>query len=248
MNLLNDLHGVRPNPIVSSRDGMVTEGRETEYYDLGRRALDLIVFAAKLTRKDGFGSILDLPCGHGRVLRWLRAFYSAAQITACDLDHDGVDFCVSNFGAQGLYSKPDLRQLSLKAQFDLVWCGSLVTHLPEAQWRQVLDCLCDWVQECGIVVFSTQGRYMASLIARQEADFADNLDTRSLLRDYHATGRSFQPYFESAAGNYGLSLVAPDFLLQYLRARTDVIVSAYLEAAWGVQDIVILYKKDGYFM
>jgi len=247
MNLLNPLLEVRPNPIVSSRDGMVAEGRENEYYEIGRRALDLIVFGARLAGKDGFGAILDLPCGHGRVLRWLRAFYPAAQISACDLDRDGVDFCVSNFAAHGIYSNPDLRQLDLKSKFDLVWCGSLLTHLPEAQWRQALDCLCDWVQECGLLVFSTQGRYMASLIARQEADFADNLDTSSLLRDYHATGRAFRPYFESAAGDYGLSLVAPDFLLQHLRTRSDVIISAYLEAAWGVQDIVILYKKTGYF-
>jgi SAM-dependent methyltransferase len=248
MNLLNALQDVRPNPIVSSRDGMVTEGRENEYYELGRRALDLIVFGARLTGKESFASILDLPCGHGRVLRWLRAFYPGAQISACDLDKDGVDFCVNHFDAQGLYSNPDLRSLSLKARFDLIWCGSLLTHLPETQWRQTLDCLCDWVQECGVVVFSTQGRYMASLIARQEADFADNLDTGSLLRDYHANGRAFQPYFENAAGNYGLSLIAPDFLLQHLRARSDVIISSYLEAAWGVQDIVILYKKDGYFV
>src|SRR5919109_3533527 len=37
--------------------------------------------------------ILDLPCGHGRLMRWLRAAYPYAEIVGCDLDPDAVNFC-----------------------------------------------------------------------------------------------------------------------------------------------------------
>jgi hypothetical protein len=39
------------------------------------------------------GRILDFPCGYGRVLRFLRARFPAASITAYDIDPVALDFC-----------------------------------------------------------------------------------------------------------------------------------------------------------
>ena len=57
--------------------------------------------------------ILDMPCGHGRVLRALAAAYPNAALTACDLDRHGVDFCAAQFGAAPIYSSEDLHELDL---------------------------------------------------------------------------------------------------------------------------------------
>ena len=152
-----------PSHAISPRDGMLSIDRADEYFWLGRRALDLLLRAGRLCDKPHFGRILDLPCGHGRVLRWLRAHYHYAKITACDLDKDGVDFCVTQFGALPFYSEPDLRQLPFTAQFDLIWVGSLVTHLRQDRWLTTLDCLIKWTNECGVIILTTQGRTATSL-------------------------------------------------------------------------------------
>jgi len=248
MKPLYDFSRLPVDRTVAPRDTMQAPENPEQYFDLGRRALELIHFSSVLCDKPHYPDILDLPCGHGRVLRWLRAHYPYANLTACDLDRAGVDFCAQQFGARPVYSQPDLRQLPFTAQFDLIWVGSLVTHLREDRWRAALDCLVQWTRECGVIVFSTQGRTVASLLARGRRNIAENIDKPALLADYARTGFAYQRYFESkAAEDYGLALTSPEWLMRTLQRYPDIIMRAYLEEAWGMQDVVILYKKTDHF-
>lgn len=248
MKPLYDFRSLAVNRTIAPRDGMVAAGLEEQYFDLGRRALELIHFSSELCDKPHYPAILDLPCGHGRVLRWLRAQYPYAEITACDLDRDGVDFCAQQFGAKPVYSQPDLRELPFAAQFDLIWVGSLVTHLNEERWLRTLDCLIKWTKECGVIVFSTQGRTVTSLLARGRRNVAENIDKPALLEEFARRGFAYQRYFESTPEeDYGFAATSPEWLMRQLQRYPDVIVRAYLEEAWGMQDVVILYKKGGHF-
>ena len=248
MRPLYDFFRLAVDRTLAPGDGMVTAGLEEQYFDLGRRALELIHFSSELCDKPHYPDILDLPCGHGRVLRWLRAHYDYANITACDLDRAGVDFCASQFRANPVYSEPDLRALPFKSQFDLIWVGSLVTHLNQERWLRTLDCLVNWIRECGVIVFTTQGRTVSSLLARGRRNIAENIDKPALLEEYARTGFAYQRYFESTPEeDYGLALSSPEWLMRVLQRYPDVIMRAYLEEAWGMQDVVILYKKAGHF-
>lgn len=232
----------------SPRDGMVATGHEEQYFELGRRALELVHFSSVLCDKPHYPAILDLPCGHGRVLRWLRALYPYAQITACDLDRDAVDFCARLFGATPVYSEPDLRVLPFAAQFDLIWVGSLVTHLDETRWLQTIDCLARWTKECGVIVLSTQGRTVTSLLARGRRNIAENIRKPELLDDFSRRGFAYERYFEATPeADYGFAASSPAWVMAALQRHPDLIIRAYLEEAWGMQDIVILYKKAGHF-
>ena len=115
MKPLYDFSALPVDRTLAPRDGMLAKDADAtltgQYFDLGRRALELIHFSGELCDKPHYPDILDLPCGHGRVLRWLRAHYPYANLTACDLDRAGVDFCAKQFGARPVYSQPDLRQL-----------------------------------------------------------------------------------------------------------------------------------------
>jgi len=228
---------------------MVARDNPEEYFDLGRRALELIHFSSELCDKPHYPDILDLACGHGRVLRWLRAHYGYARITACDLDRDGVDFCVQRFGATPAYSQADLGQMPFNAQFDLIWAGSLVTHLRPDRWLAALDAMIRWTRECGVIVFTTQGRTVASLLAAGRKDVAENIDKAALLADFARDGFAYQRYFEASAENdYGLTLTSPAWLTGELQRHPDIILRAYLEEVWGLQDVVILYKKAGHYL
>ena len=232
---------------VSSQDEMVFPGQEESYFQIGERAIELVNMALTICGRKRLPRILDLPCGHGRVLRWLRAQFPYAEITACDLNRHGVDFCAAQFGAIGTYSNPDLEQVEFPAPFDLVWCGSLLTHLPLGAQLKVLDKLIEWTREDGILIFSLQGRFLASQLERGQADFADNVDVVGLLRDFRRDGAAYRPYMESQMGGYGLALNSPEYLTSLIQKNASVILRAYFEQAWGVQDTVVLYKKSGYF-
>lgn len=248
MKPLYDFSSLNLDRTMAPKDGMVSPDLPEQYFDLGRRALELIHFSSELCDKPHYPEILDLPCGHGRVLRWLRAHYDYAKITACDLDRDGVDFCARQFGATPVYSLPDLHQLPFQAQFDLIWVGSLVTHLRRERWLATLDCLVKWTRECGVIVFTTQGRTVSSLLTRGRRNVAENIDKPALLEEYARTGFAYQRYFESSAEeDYGLALSSPEWVMRTLQRHPDIIVRAYLEEAWGMQDVVILYKKAGHF-
>ena len=248
MKLLYNFSHLPVDRTVDPRDTMQATDNPEQYFDLGRRALELIPFSSELCDMPHYPAILDLPCGHGRVLRWLRAHYPYARLTACDLDRSGVDFCAQQFGATPVYSQADLHQLPFTAQFDLIWVGSLVTHLRQDRWLATLDCLVKWTKECGVIVFTTQGRTASSLLARGRRNIAENIDKAALLEEYARTGFAYQRYFESnAEEDYGLALSSPEWVLRTLQRYPDIIVRAYLEEAWGLQDVIILYKKAGHF-
>lgn len=248
MKPLYDFSTLAIDRTIAPRDGMVSAGLEEQYFDLGRRALELIHFSSVLCDKPHYPNILDLPCGHGRVLRYLRAHYGYANITACDLDRDGVDFCAQQFRATPVYSQPNLRALNFDAQFDLIWVGSLVTHLDEKRWLETLDCLVQWTKECGVIVFSTQGRTVTSLLARGRRNVAENIDKPALLEEFARRGFAYQRYFEATPeADYGFAATSPEWLMRQWQRYPDIILRAYLEEAWGMQDIVILYKKAGHF-
>jgi SAM-dependent methyltransferase len=96
----------KPDPLVgvsreiSSGDEMFT-GNDVHYFDVGESALHCIetgLFAAQRS-KSTVRKVLDLPCGHGRVMRFRRKAFPNAELTACDLNRDGVEYCAKSFGA-----------------------------------------------------------------------------------------------------------------------------------------------------
>lgn len=247
MKPLYDFNSLPVDRLISPQDTMLASGLESQYYDIGHRALELVKFSAELCDKPHYPDILDLPCGYGRVMRWLRANYNYARITACDLERGGVDFCQQRFGAQPVYSQPDLRQLPFKAQFDLIWVGSLLTHLPLDKWLITLDCLASWTRDCGVIVMSTQGRYFTSQLARGQRYIVENIHKKPLLEDFARDGFAYQPYFEEKSGDYGIAVTLPEWIGRTLQRYPNLILRAYLEQAWGMQDIIILYKRDGFY-
>jgi SAM-dependent methyltransferase len=136
--------------VISPKDHMWNTGSQW-YYDVGKSALDCIR-SALATARIKPASILDLPSGHGRVCRMLRAAFPEAHLTVCDLDHDAVDFCAAQFNAVPVYSHEDIRRVRLDQSFDLIWCGSLLTHLDRQQWPDFLGFFSDHLSPDGLLV------------------------------------------------------------------------------------------------
>src|ERR1700741_2605589 len=84
-------------------DQMWNTGQEW-YFSVGESALRVLRLAVAASWLPDVRSILDLPCGHGRVARYLRAVYPKAELYFCDLDQSGVEFCANTFVGSGIFS------------------------------------------------------------------------------------------------------------------------------------------------
>src|SRR5436190_9999797 len=110
---LFEIDSLVPNQSISPNDAMFDRNHPAYYYKAGKSALNCIRLSLSAANKASISSILDLPCGHGRVLRYLQAEFPQAKITACDLDQDAVDFCAKTFECRGIYSQRNLSKLAL---------------------------------------------------------------------------------------------------------------------------------------
>ena len=192
---------------IAWREG-VFDGETAHYLLVGLSAIECVDAALGAAGTRPPRRILDLPSGHGRVLRFLAKRFPDALITACDIDEDGVEFCVQAFGAQGVYSRPDLDGLFLDDEYDLIWCGSLVTHLDAGRIAALLRFFARHLAPDGVVVFTTHGEFVAQRLPTDEFDYG--LERTAITRmtvEYARTGFAYADYANTTG--YGVSISTP---------------------------------------
>jgi len=226
---------------LSPHDRMFDPAYPEAYFQVGDSALRCIRLAMDAAEKDRLDSILDFPCGHGRVLRTLKHAFPEASFTASDIDRDGVDFCSRTFGARGVYSDPDLAKVDLPGKFDLIWVGSLFTHLPEGRWWSFLDFFDARLAPGGLLLFTTHGRWSAQRIKENESPLGSRAAQLLMLRGYEATGFGFVGSGEQQA--YGTSLTKAAAVLERTEAFDDLQLVFCMERGWaGHQDVIACRK------
>ncbi|MGK7867596.1 class I SAM-dependent methyltransferase [Falsiroseomonas sp. E2-1-a20] len=188
------------NRTLSPRDTMHADS-DAHYLSVGLSAISILELALGEAEPR---KILDLPCGFGRVTRVLRARFPNASITACDLDREGVDFCTAQFQADAAVSVKDFSQLQLGEQHDLIWVGSLITHLPPLQTRMFLAAMRRHMTGDARLVVSSHG---PSIIPRLRAQ-GYGLDTETataLIDEFENTGFGYRDY-RTGGKEYGVAL------------------------------------------
>ncbi len=241
----------RPDPFagvaraIAPGDEMFT-GNEEHYFDVGASALHCVeaaLFAAQRTPAT-VRRILDLPCGHGRVMRFLRKAFPAAELTGCDLNADGVAYCAAAFGAVPVVSRVEVDAIPLVPGFDVIWCGSLLTHLPAAQCQAFVRLFHRLLKPGGLVILTTHGRYCAAELTtgKKNRHQLEPAQIAGLLEQYQRTGFGYVDYLSQPG--YGFSLSHPAFVLEQWVAPADWRLIGYHENGWDQrQDAVCLEKQ-----
>jgi cyclopropane fatty-acyl-phospholipid synthase-like methyltransferase len=206
-------------------------GNTESYFSVGRSALANVNAALRMVGRDTCSSILDLPCGHGRVMRHFRAAFPNARITACDLNTAGVDYCAATFGATPVHSRKRIHEVTIPGTFDLIWCGSLLTHLEEPLWGQFLSYFTGHLATDGVLLFTTHGRLSVKWIRENIHTYGIEPKRLSrLLSDYNSKGFSYAPYPNSP--DYGISLSSMSWVLDQIQQYANVRVIHLNEAGW----------------
>jgi SAM-dependent methyltransferase len=239
---------------IAPEDWIHTRGRET-YYTTGRTTIRRIRLAMLQTRKTDVRRILDFGSGYGRILRQFKAAFPDAHLTACDILQEAVDFCAETFGAEGVYAADDPGKTELAGQFDLIWLGSLFTHIDAARWTSLLDLLERVLEPGGLLLFSTQGRFIRDQIATRNWLDAygqpiwvnwgvteEQLD--AVVDDYDRSGFGYLEW-GALERRYGTSIATPAWVLGQLQARPRLEIVGYWERGWKPQDLVTCLGIDG---
>jgi SAM-dependent methyltransferase len=227
---------------ISPRDTMYS-GDGAHYFKVGLSAMRAIEEARENANLSSVRNVLDLPCGHGRVLRFLVERFAEARFTACDLDRDGVDFCARTFGATPVYSDPDLDVLSFEARFDLIWCGSLITHLDEHATRALFRLFARHLAPGGLLVFSAHGDFVAGRMPRGEFDYMlTAAQIEMLTTRYAQTGFAYTDY--AGQGGYGVALTAPAWIRAQVREMGGLREVYFKERVWDEHHDVFGYVRE----
>src|SRR5207248_11688216 len=102
-----------------------------------------------------------------------------------------------------------VRRIPLRGRFDLIWCGSLLTHLDAPRWGEFLNFFARRLKPGGVCVFTTHGNYVATCM-RDLAWGYGVPDQEGLVRDWSANGLSYRAYPDQPG--YGVSLSSADWI------------------------------------
>jgi SAM-dependent methyltransferase len=120
----------------------------------------------------GVARLLDFACGRGRVTRHFANVLDPTRVWAADIDRPAVEFVAAAFGAQPIHSCSDPRQVDLGDEpFDVVFVGSLFTHLPRRTFGAWLEVLFRAVGPDGLLVFSAHGDAIHTGVPRDPSGF-----------------------------------------------------------------------------
>jgi SAM-dependent methyltransferase len=213
------------------------------YLATGKSALKAVQLAELAAHRTGFTSILDMACGHGRVLRWLQAAYPEARLTACDLLRDGVDFCARTFGATPVYSTPSPTAEMFSDRYDLIWVGSLLTHLDAHRWVDFIRLWHDLLAPDGVLIVTTHGELVAERMRVGNLYGYPETSIRRTLRSYSHAGFAFLEASTEEI-DYGISIAKPEWVIHRLLERPDFRLVLFAEALWANhQDVAAVVKR-----
>lgn len=235
--------GARMNFAVSDKDIMLKKSTCRHYLRTGLSALDSIHRCVPSLKDFAPLRILDFGCGYGRVLRMLRAAWSHSVLTACDVEPDGLAFCMEHFDISGYRSQIKPTAIPMAHGFDLIWVGSLITHLNEDAIMGYISLFRHLLEPDGHVVFTTHGDYVVERL--KNGDFHYDLNKEkiaSIIAGYEEGGYGYEDY-PTWAG-YGVSATSAAWLRPRVEALGRMKFRAHLPKHWDDHQDVWCFQKE----
>jgi hypothetical protein len=169
---------------------------------------------------------------------------------------EAISFCADTFGAIPVRGNDDLGKISLPAKYDVIWVGSVFTHLPVERWEALLFFLQESLASGGLLVFTIHGRTALWVIQNHtlRKSHMSSEAFAEIKKKYKESGYSFYSYnnkhvsslstmgIEVSEESYGLSFTRPDWVCNYLLRFERLFLTSYNEGGWGRNhDVVTLW-------
>lgn len=222
----------------SSDPNKPDETKWKEYMFVGESGARVIASALSLSRTDKVDRVLDFACGGGRVARHLRSLFPRAELFFADLNVERAEFCARQFGGTAVETT-DALQANLPGGMDLIWVGSLFTHLNYRRMEDLFDLLWRSLGKNGTLIGTFHGQYIMSLNMK----FISADKWKKIVDEFNATGIAYQDYGRPELGSVGVSVLRPEHIFRLAARHTDSRLACYAEAGWaGLQDVAAWWK------
>lgn len=226
---------------VQANDDMYLPGTGRHYLSIGissNRAINSVLAHAPHQVR----TILDLPSGYGRFLRFLKARFPHATICACDIQPEAVEFCRRAFDVEAVVSNKDFAKVSLPGLFDLIWSGSLLTHLDECRATDLLRLYHRSLAPGGLCVFTMHGRTSAAWLDSHTETYGLTEASRlKVLSELDKRGYGYADYQPGSA--YGISIARRARIVEMASAAGNWTFSCFFESAWSDHHDVYGFTK-----
>lgn len=211
------------------------------YFTVGQDGLRAVQRAVSASWLKQVRRLLDLACGHGRVARYLRHGYPDAELFFCDINESGAAFCAEQFQGKAIVSKPELTNVQLPDQLDVIWVGSLFTHLDRSKTERWLCYMCDHLGPHGVLVATFHGAY--AIKSHQRQPFASQERFLKILAQCEQSGYGYEPY--PHLEGVGVSICKASAIVEIASNIAGIRIIGYHERGWANNhDVLAVTKHD----
>lgn len=161
-----------------------------------------------------------------------------------DINADGVNYCTKAFDTVGIISKEDPGSINFdNRKFDLIWVGSVLTHLDQKNSRLFFDLLKNHLNEHGILICTFHGRFSVERL-NNGVGYGGGLSSLKINFGYRLFGYGYSNYPNNK--NYGISISKPSWVLKELvEPNTDLTLLYYRERGWDKhQDVLAVTRSS----
>lgn len=213
----------------------------TSYLAIGRSAVNAIMSIMPMAPGKTFARVLDFGCGWGRAGRHLRALFPDAKLYFTDTKPEAVDFCARTFSGIGFASNADFDLLELPATFDLIWVGSVFTHMDRKRQEILFRRLSDALAPGGILIATFHGRRCLELKNSGVLNYIENERWERIVSSYRKTGFGYESYGRADLGDWGISLNSIESMIQLGQGNDRLRLLGISEAGWANHHDVVAY-------
>jgi len=211
--------------------GVPPPQRRLQYMAAGREILLMlrhIVQSAGLQLSE-MKAVLDFASGFGRVTRHLCYETRASHVWCSDALHDAMDWLGTEFGVHTIPSHPNPNDVDLQRKYDLIWVGSLFTHLPRKRFGPWLAKLLGALEPKGLLIFTTHADVYCPSDQRDSSGF-------SFVRESESRALSLD--------EYGTTYLTPEALRNIAREIGIQHLYSVPSEAWGRHDVQVVSHRS----
>lgn len=214
------------------------------YFNRGYDAFSTIIRECQRARIKQPKRLLDFGCGHGCIARLLKAHFSEAIIVGQDVNPEWLAWCEEKLAIETVLSEDRIIDVKLpQNNYDIIWAGSVFSHIPEYAAIHLLSEMLNALTEDGILVFSTAGQIMRNGYEAGKIRFLDDSDIVRMNEEFDEGKYAFSVYNTGNYKEWGHSLFSYRWLFKQSQ-KQGWHIAGFSEGGWGmVQDIYAMRKN-----
>lgn len=223
---------------------MFVDDDYNHYFWVGESALNVILAALSLAQRPMPRKIHDFGAGAGRVTRWLVGAFPKAEIHAWDVRDENMDFLRKTFGVEARTVSPDPDLLTITDRYDLIWVGSVITHLPEVEAQKLITKLFSQLESRGLLIMSFHGQTAIDLRDSGAMIYINDEAWQTIREGYFASGYGYADYPDMPG--YGISVTRLSWVAEFIANIPSSRLLKIIERGWADHHDVVMIERPGF--